>query len=153
MKRDITKAKLIESAGPYAKIWTDFQNDNIHKFSLITIGIGETFYKLFELLRESETNFLFIDGMNQKNFHIQGFLCIEGNQQFATPDNCFFVGIIQLKEKEEQVILTARQLEEFIDESTYFLICKLILTNETNSNLNIISFINTLEKRVLRKND
>lgn len=162
MGKNNQREKLIHKVRPYARLWENIRNHcsvltkekKNGTYSLLTLAIGENFSNLFDYLRfEQQANFIFIDGIGDNQTRIRGLLCIDENKQLATADDCFFVGDYNVlknnyeAEKEQQIILSARQLNDLVGEDAKYFVCKVAILEATRAmDASIESFFRVLEK-------
>jgi len=126
--------KLAEKARPFAKMWSDYTNRkpvyvkrNKLLYCAIAIGIGKSFEELFEIVRNENADFVFVDGLSEQGTRARGLVCTEGDHSLATPEDCFFVGDVVENGVVRSIATPSRHVEEILGEDAAYLVCRLSL--------------------------
>lgn len=144
--KHIKKRKLWEKALPYIYIWNSILSDMSDFEYHSKIGIilpakmTTNFDDIFEYLRHTYINFILVTGMNKDGSEINGLLCMDENRQLSNIEDCFFIGDIKTAHDESiNVVLTAKQLIDFIGEDSNFIIGDVLFSKKQKINNMITS--------------
>lgn len=129
---------LVSKAAPFAEILNYVENnqefqtedEDVGFCELVPIALNKKFSNLFAYLRDGIANYVFVDGIceEEDETRAKGLLCINGNRQLADADNCFFIGNVSSDEcQETRVLLTARQLDDFLGIHAKFMVCSVCI--------------------------
>ena len=134
---------------PFYTIWENINNnteiDN-KVFCLKTLKLGIKHEDLFELLRRNKANYIYIKGISHFGKEATGLLCIDEDYNFATIENCFFVGNLG---DSKDISFSALELFHFLGEDAKYMGCKVILTEkEKVKELAIDSFLSAIEEMI-----
>lgn len=152
-----------ENARPFINIWKDaHKNKNIPlndgkegKYCIVTESLNNSFIDAFNTLKYDYADFVFIhgvslnrDGTDTVN-QAYGLLCtgIEDKSELEKQD-CFFIGEIYYESDEDEkcVVLSPKQLENYLGQDAKYRIGKLLIVEAQDSQfIRMDSFLNALK--------
>lgn len=132
--------KLLYKAIPFLHLLKKINNsenetikDINGNYVLLTVEICVKYEEILNTLRNNTADYIYIDGFNEiGNKRFKGLFCTDGHREIADTDSCFAVGDLTIKDKNNinNLVMTARQMYEYMGENAEYMICIVVLLDE-----------------------